>query len=135
MVRIAALVHRLHMANGDKKPGHFLRAWREHHDLSLESVAERIVLLSQEKAAADPESRPMTMTHATLSRVERGKIPYNQHLLELLAEIYRTDVPSLIMRDPSKPDAIWSIWDTLAPIQREQVVEIAKTLKRTGTDG
>lgn len=29
----------------------------------------------------------------------------------------------------------WSIWDALTQPQRLQVVEIAKTLKRTGTDG
>ncbi len=77
----------------------------------------------------------MTMTHATLSRIERGKLPYNEHLLELLASIYQADVASLIMRDPSKSDAIWDIWAQLAPVQREQVVEMAKVLKRTGTDG
>lgn len=113
------------------KPRHFLREWREYKELALEGVAERIALLSQERADADPESRPMTMSHATLSRIERGLIPYNQYLLEYLAEIYMTDPGSLIMRDPTESEAIWSIWDSLKPAERRQVVEIAKTIKRT----
>jgi hypothetical protein len=36
------------------------------------------------------------------------------------------------MRDPTDPDAIWSIWDQAKPGQRRQIVEIAKTLVKTG---
>jgi transcriptional regulator with XRE-family HTH domain len=134
MAAFLAFVQHTHMAK-DKGPRHHLRAWRKHRDLSLEAVAERVVLLSSERAASDPDVRPITMTHATLSRIERGKLPYNEHLMELLADIYQTDVASLIIRDPDRQDAIWDIWAQLAPVQREQVVEIARTLKRTGTDG
>ena len=40
----------------------------------------------------------------------------------------------LIMRDPTEPEGLWSIWDQLAPVERRQLVDIAKALKRTGTD-
>jgi hypothetical protein len=40
-----------------------------------------------------------------------GLQPYNQELLEALAELYRTDPASLIMRNPADPDAMWSLWD------------------------
>ncbi len=127
-------VHHAYMARRGKKP-HYLREWREKAGLSLEDVAERVEVLSAEWAATDPESRPRSMTHATLSRIERGKLPYNQHLIELLAEIYMTDVASLIIRDPTDPDGLWSIYDALTAPERRQVVEIAKTIKRTGTEG
>jgi transcriptional regulator with XRE-family HTH domain len=117
-----------------KKRGHYLREWRQSKDLSLEQVAERIVILSQAKAAADPEARAMSMTHATLSRIEREKLPYNQHLMELLAEIYQTEMTNLIRVDPSHEDPIYSLWETLKPVQRQQAVEIIRALKRTGTD-
>ena len=114
MEAVVAIFHNVRMA----KTGHFLRAWRKHRNLTLEQAAERV-----------------GTTHATLSRVERGKLPYNQALLEILADVYSTDPASLIMRDPSQPEGIWSIWDTLAPTEQRQVVEIAKTIKRTGTGG
>jgi transcriptional regulator with XRE-family HTH domain len=117
------------------KQRHYLREWREHRDLKLEQVAERIALMSAERADADPSAKQLTMTHATLSRIERGLIPYGQYLLEYLAEIYMTDPGSLIMRDPTQGEAIWSIWERLRPVERRQVEEIAKTIQRTGTDG
>lgn len=120
-------VHHAYMA----KPRHFLREWRDFRDMKLERVAERIALLSAERADADPEAKRLTMTHATLSRIERGLIPYGQHLLEMLAEIYQTDPGSLIMRDPTEPEAIWSIWDKLKPADKVRVVELAKTIQRT----
>lgn len=135
MERLASAVHHAYMVQSDDGPGHYLRAWRESLDLSLENVAARIVELSADRALANPEGRPLRMTHATLSRIERGKLPYNQHLLEVLAEIYKTDPASLLMRDPSSADAIWSIWSQLSAPQKTQVIEIAKTIKRTGTDG
>lgn len=132
MEKAQRLVHPAYMA---KKPGHFLRAWRKKRELTLEGVAERVVELSAEKVLPGYDGPQLTMTHATLSRIERGLIPYNQHLLEVLAEIYQTDAASLIMRDPSDPDGLWSIYEALRGPQRVQLVEIGKTLTRTGTGG
>lgn len=94
----------------------FLRQWREHRELTLEKAAERF-----------------EMSAAQLSRIETGKSPYTQDFLELAAFAYRTDVPSLLMRDPSDPNAMWSIWDQAKPGQRQMIVDIAKTIVKTGT--
>lgn len=120
------------------QPRHYLRAWRKHRDLTLEQVAERVQMIGAERAAAgdDPLSIPRTMTHASLSRIERGLQPYSQALLELLADIYQTDPASLLIRDPSDPDGIWSIWDRLQRRQRKDAVAmLAALVARTGTDG
>lgn len=74
-------------------------------------------------------------TKATISRIENGKQNWDQQFLQLAAEALQCGPADLMMRDPSQTEGIWSIWETLAPVQREQVVEIAKTIKRTGTDG
>jgi transcriptional regulator with XRE-family HTH domain len=94
----------------------FLREWREVRNLTLERAAERL-----------------DMSAAQLSRIETGKAPYTQDLLEVAAVAYRTDVASLLMRDPSDPDAMWSIWDQAKPGQRKQIVEVAKALIKTGS--
>ena len=70
-------------------------------------------------------------THATLSRVERGVMPYNQPLLEGLADLYSTDPASLLTRDPAGGDPLWEAIDALTPEQRQQVAEIASVLKRS----
>lgn len=96
----------------------YLREWRKKRGKTLEQVAEHL-----------------HMSHSQLSRIERGQQPYNQELLEELAELYMCDVVDLLIRDPSDPDGLWSISDQLEPVQRQQLVEFAKVLKRTGTEG
>lgn len=93
----------------------FIREWRQHRGKTLVQVAEQLHL-----------------THGQLSRIERGQQPYNQELLERLADLFMCDVVDLIMRDPSKPEAIWSIWDHAKPAERAQIVAVAEALvKRT----
>lgn len=101
-----------------EKQRHYIRAWREHRGLTQEQFAERVGI-----------------NRAYLSKIETGKRRYDQPFLEAAAEALRCAPADLLIRDPSDPDGIWSIWDNLAQAQRTQIVEIAKTIKRTGTDG
>lgn len=103
----------------DSKPRHYLRAWRKFRGYTLENVAERV-----------------GMSHQNLGKIERGNVPYNEHLLGILADIYMTDRGSLIMRDPTKKDALWAIIDQLAPMERERLAErVEAEFKKTGTNG
>lgn len=124
----------VHMAY---KPRHFLREWREASNKTLEQVAQAVEIIgSQKNEAVDNDlTYPDTMTHATLGRIETGKMPYKQQLLEILAEIYGTDVPSLIMRNPKIKDAPLNILDGLPKPQYEAVVNLINQIKATGTGG
>ena len=97
---------------------HFIKAWRKHRGLSQEALASRL-----------------EMSAANLSRIETGKQDYTQGLLEAIAEALATEPASLIIRDPTQPEAIWSIWDHATPAQRSQIVELARVILKTGTDG
>jgi transcriptional regulator with XRE-family HTH domain len=89
----------------------FIRQWRHHRGLTLEKLADR-----------------MDMTPSHISMLERGERAYSQATLEAVASALQTDVASLLMRDPTDVDAIWSIWDRATPGQRRQIAEIARTL-------
>lgn len=89
----------------------FIRAWRQYRNLSLENLAERI-----------------GTTHASLSRMERGLQPVDTDALELLADALMCDRVDLLMRDPSDPEGMWSIWDNAKPAERRQAVELFKVL-------
>lgn len=97
---------------------HFIREWRKFRELTQTQLAERIGI-----------------TKSYLSKIESGKKRYDQPFLEAAAEVLRCSPADLIVRDPTDPEGMWSIWDQLQPAQRRQAVEILKTIKRTGTDG
>lgn len=78
---------------------HYLAEWRKFRGLTQERAADRI-----------------GKTQAALSRYERGLTPYDQDILELLAEAYQTDPGSLLMRNPMVKDAPWSIENKLKGI-------------------
>jgi transcriptional regulator with XRE-family HTH domain len=125
MAAFFAMQQNVLMAKKPKKhgkgggPGHFIRQWREHRDLTLERLAERVGL-----------------THGTLSRIERGKTAYTQPVLEALADALNTTPASLIMRNPADPDAFWDLLEAIPAQSRSQVGEILKTFaKKTGTNG
>jgi transcriptional regulator with XRE-family HTH domain len=95
----------------------FLKQWREHRQLSQEALAERV-----------------GMTQGMISHLENNRVDYTATHLEMLADALRCEPVDLLIRNPTDPEAPWSIWDTLQPVQKRQAVEIMKTLKRTGTE-
>ena len=95
---------------------HFIRQWRKYRQLTQEQLAARL-----------------DMSTANLSRVEAGKQPYTQPLLEAIADALGTDPASLIMRDPTRGDAIWRVWDQATLGQRIQILEVAKALLKTAS--
>lgn len=96
----------------------FLRQWREHRGKTLVQVAEHI-----------------HMSHGQLSRIERGDQPYNEELLDVLADLYMCDPVDLLIRNPLNPDGIWSIWDRVPAVERPKALAVLEAFTRTGTDG
>lgn len=83
---------------------HYLAEWRKFRGLTQERAADRL-----------------HMTQSQLSRYERGITPYNQDILELLAEAYQTDPGSLLMRNPLLKDAPWQIENKLKGVSQERL--------------
>ena len=95
---------------------HFIKQWRKHRGYTQGQLAEMV-----------------GTSTGNVSRIETFQQPYTQDILEAFAEALMTDAASLIMRDPTQPDAIWSVWEQATPGQRAQIVEVAKALLKTGT--
>lgn len=113
-----APIYNLSMAQDRPTYGRtFIREWRQYRHYTLQRLAGRV-----------------GMTAGNLSHIERGLTPYNQGTLEALAKALQTDPASLLMRNPRDPEGIWSIWEQAKPGVRQQLVEIGKTLVKTGTD-
>lgn len=94
----------------------YFKEWRKYRGLTLEQAAER----------AD-------MTAGNLSAMERQAQGYTQAGLEALADAYNTEPGLLLNVDPTKDDAMWSIWDKAKPGERRMIIDLAKTVVKTGT--
>jgi transcriptional regulator with XRE-family HTH domain len=90
-----------------------IRAWRKYRGLSLERLGERV-----------------GVTKGALSQLENGTVAYTQPMLEALADALSCEPQDLLMRDPTDPEGIWSIYDSLTPAGKAQAVEILKALKK-----
>jgi transcriptional regulator with XRE-family HTH domain len=96
----------------------FLKEWRTYRGLTQEQLAERV-----------------GWGVSNVSQLETGRQGYSQDGLERLADALRCDPGHLLSVDPTKNDAIWSIWEIAKPGDRQKIVDIARTIiGKTGTD-
>lgn len=72
-----------------------------------------------------------------LSKIETGKMNYNQQFLEAAADAYNCSPVDILMRDPTDPEGIWSLWEHAKPGERKQMVDVLRVIVggRTGTEG
>jgi transcriptional regulator with XRE-family HTH domain len=90
---------------------HFIREWRKYRGLTQEQLAGRL-----------------DVDRTTISKIESGKQEYSQHFLEVTAYALRCEPADLIMRDPTQPSAIWSIWDSIPDAEKPKAIAILSTL-------
>jgi transcriptional regulator with XRE-family HTH domain len=104
-----------------ERPTYYFKQWRKYRGLTQEMLAERI-----------------HATASTISQLETGKQGFTNSTLEALAEALNCQPGDLLMRDPLKVDAIWSIQDQFlkaTPDQQKQIVYLVDVILKTGTDG
>lgn len=95
----------------------FLKQWRIYRGLTQEQLAERTGL-----------------SVSGISQLENGKQGYSDESLELLADALNCEPGHILNVDPTKEDAIWSIWERAKPGERQQIIAVAKALiGKTGT--
>ena len=76
------------------------------------------------------------MDKGNLSKVERGLLPYNQEMLERLADVLGTDPGNLINRDPTKDGKVIDMVQRLNGADLERAAAILEAaFGRTGTQG
>ena len=86
-------------------------------------------------ALAELTARPglTKISSPNLSRIEGGSQAYTQDFLEACADALRTDPASLLMRDPTDEDAVWSLWNNAKVGERQMIENIVRTVVKTGT--
>lgn len=96
----------------------FLKEWRKYRGMTQEQLAE---------AAG--------MAVSNVAQLEQGRQGYSDKGLEALADALRCTPGQILMVDPTRDEAIWSIWETANQGDRQKIVDIARTITgKTGTD-
>lgn len=96
----------------------YIRPWRKHRGLTLAQMVDQLFTLHE-----------IEISEGQLSRIENGKSPYMQDLLEAMADVLQVEAASLIMRDPERQE-FWTIYDKLSPADRKQAVEYVDFLQK-----
>lgn len=100
-----------------KEPGlrpNYIKQWRKKKGWSQGTLADAI-----------------GVSTATISQIENAKTPYNQGQLEGIAYVLGCEPADLLMRNPTDPSAIWSLWDQAKPAERQQIVRLFEALLRS----
>jgi transcriptional regulator with XRE-family HTH domain len=96
----------------------FLREWREYRDLTQDQAAEKIGI-----------------DRSTLSKIERGRVTYNQPFLEATADAYRCTPADLISRKPERLNELKDVFQTakdcgpILVLNEEQVQQLADIME------
>lgn len=101
----------------------FLREWRKFNHLSQHAACDRF------------EDEGFDITQGTLSKIERGELPYNQDLLEQAEKVYHCTVAALLTVNPlgkadPLPKALSDLEDMPTEIRRQVANVIAAMLSK-----
>lgn len=76
----------------------FIRAWREFRELSQDELAEKVGEYLMENEISEKG-----YTYASIGRMENGRMPYKQPIMEGIAKTLGVTVAMLISTPPPKP--------------------------------
>lgn len=89
----------------------YLREWRKHRGLTQQQLADRL-----------------DIDRTIVSKIETGKLEYSQHFLEAAADALMCEPADLLVRDPTAPEPIWSIWDRIPANDRPKAIAVLQAL-------
>lgn len=76
----------------------FIKHWREYREMSQEELAEQVAEYLRENEISEKG-----YTYASIGRMENGRIPYSQPIMEGISKALGVSVATLITIPPPKP--------------------------------
>lgn len=102
------------------KPNHYIKAWRERRRLSLRRLAARL----------EDEPGGKHLSHASLSRIEKGKQPYDEGILEALSIALGVPKSVLLEVHPDKEGKVEDLLRRLDERKRAEAVDFLEYLAK-----
>lgn len=75
----------------------FIRAWREHREMSQEELAEKVGEYLREQGITEKG-----YSYASIGRIENGRMPYSQPIMEGISDALGVPVATLIAQPPPR---------------------------------
>lgn len=100
---------------------HYLKEWRQKLGLSQEQVVGRLLELDDPKLPA---------TAASLSRLENGRQPYSERVIEALAHVYGREPWEMIGNNPLKEGLVIDLTHRLNEAQQRQVLALIEAMQQ-----
>jgi len=100
-------------------PTHYIQAWRKYRKLSLRRLAARMENTPGEEM----------ISYASLSRIEGHKQPYNETILNALAEALDCEPWMLLKVDPEKNGKVIDMLLHLPADKQSQAIKLIEVLK------
>ncbi len=97
----------------------YFKEWRKHRGFTQDQVIDRLVILD------DPL---LPQTAASLSRIENGKQPYSQRILEALADVYGVEPFELLRANPEKDGDVVDLLQIMDEKKRAQAMAVLEAL-------
>lgn len=97
----------------------YFKEWRKHRGFTQDQVIDRLVILD------DPL---LPQTAASLSRIENGKQPYSQRILEALADVYGVEPFELLRSNPEKDGDVVDLLQIMDEKKRAQAIAVLEAL-------
>jgi transcriptional regulator with XRE-family HTH domain len=101
----------------------FIKQWREYRDMSQDELAERVGDYLMENEISEKG-----YTYASIGRMENGRIPYSQPIMEGISKALGVPVATLITTPPPAPgepippdpETLLRLWSEGAKASRRQ---------------
>jgi transcriptional regulator with XRE-family HTH domain len=94
---------------------HYIRQWREKRGISLRKLAARL------EVELDGEE---LLSYASLSRIENGKQPFSEPVLNAIADALDVTRSMLLEKDPKKEGHALDLLNKMTPANREQAIRM-----------
>ncbi|WP_080654838.1 helix-turn-helix domain-containing protein [Bradyrhizobium japonicum] len=97
----------------------FIRAWREHREMSQEELAYKVGEYLREAGISEKG-----YSYASIGRIENGRMPYSQPIMEGIADALGVTVATLIAEPPPQEGEEM-------PPDRETLIQLWHDVRRT----
>jgi transcriptional regulator with XRE-family HTH domain len=101
---------------------HFIRQWREKRGISLRKLAAQLEV----ELNGDP-----LVSYASLSRIENGKQPFSEPVLNAIADALRVTRSMLLERNPQKEGHVLDILNKMSPADRERAIRMLELMAQS----